>query len=121
MINDQIPRFEKHIIKERLKSMNLPTTDHRVSFVWWVENKAHHIFTVNEYSALFDAGNAYRNIYQYEDAGYLSRVTYEGVTYFVSSYVTSKASPFKCKCCNNINIEKLLKVKQESLNNDHSN
>lgn len=120
MFIDQVSRYEKHIIKERLKAMKLPTTDQRVSFIWWLEHKAHHIFSIDEYSALFDAGNAYRNIYQYEDAGYLTRVSYNGVTYFITSFMSTHPH-YKCKCCNNINTEKLLQAKQEYLNNDDSN
>lgn len=111
-----VSRYDRHIITDRLSAMGLPLSEQRINFVWWVENVAHHVFDINDYKTLFDAGNAYKTIHQYIDAGYLTKHYHEGTFYYVSSFVTSNASPFKCKCCNSIDINKLLITKQDYTN-----
>lgn len=112
-IKNWLPRFEYHIYRDRLRQYGMPTTPHRVAFMYWAEEIMNHCFTFEDFVNEWSNGNDHREINRWVDSRVISTEYFEGKFYYVTSYIVGGVSPFYCPTCNRINIKKLLSIKEQ--------
>ncbi|WP_368533421.1 hypothetical protein [Enterobacter hormaechei] len=101
-----------HACKSRLKMAGLPQTPKRIGFLLWLEYQQHHVFTFEDYVNKWGYNNAHLHLNEYEK----NELIHQHDGYFLSQAATSYDSPFRCKCCKSINLNKILKAKERIIN-----
>ncbi|MDQ1224192.1 hypothetical protein WKG86_18405 [Pantoea agglomerans] len=114
-IQDWLPAMNYYGYRQRLETLGIPKTAHRVSILYWAEEVMKHCFTIEDYIQEFSETNAHRDLRQLVNAGFLTKVWHDNTIYYVTHFALSPQSPCVCSHCGDFSIKKLIKLRNKNV------
>jgi len=114
-IQDWLPAMRYYGYRQRLETLGIPKTAHRVSILYWAEEVMKHCFTFEDYIQEFSEANAHRDLRQLVQTGFLTKVWHDNTIYYVTHFALSPQSPCMCGYCGDFSIKKLIRLRNKNV------